>query len=84
VVELIAMIRVTIYSKPDCHLCDVMKAVVHSVRRRRDFELEIRNILNDPADFEKYHAQIPVLLVNGSEIARYRLREEQLEAALDA
>jgi glutaredoxin len=76
------MNRVTIYSKPDCHLCDVMKQIVQNVRRRRDFELEIRNILDNPADFEKYQTQIPVLLVNGSEIARYRIREEQLEAAL--
>jgi glutaredoxin len=76
------MNRVTIYSKPDCHLCDVMKQIVQKVRRRREFELEIRNILDDPADFEKYQALIPLLLVNGSEIARYRIREDQLEAAL--
>jgi glutaredoxin len=78
------MIRVTIYSKPDCHLCDVMKEIVQRVRGRREFELEIRNILDNPVDFEKYQTQIPVLFVNGSEIARYRIREEQLEAALDA
>jgi glutaredoxin len=76
------MNRVTIYSKPDCHLCDVMKQIVQKVRRRREFELEIRNILDDPADFEKYQTLIPLLLVNGSEIARYRIREDQLEAAL--
>ncbi|HEY1628829.1 MAG TPA: glutaredoxin family protein [Tepidisphaeraceae bacterium] len=76
------MNRVTIYSKPDCHLCDVMKQIVQKVRRRREFELEIRNILDDLADFEKYQTLIPLLLVNGSEIARYRIREDQLEAAL--
>jgi glutaredoxin len=76
------MNRVTIYSKPDCHLCDVMKEVVDNVRRRRAFDLEIRNILDDPADFEKYRTQIPVLLVNGSEIARYRVVEADFEAAL--
>jgi glutaredoxin len=76
------MHRVTIYSKPDCHLCDEMKQIVLAVRRRRDFELEIRSILDDPADFEKYQTQIPVLLVNGSEIARYRIRADQLAAAL--
>jgi glutaredoxin len=76
------MNRVTIYSKPDCHLCDEMKQIVANVHRRRPFDLEIRNILDDPADFEKYQTQIPVLHVNGREIARYRIREDQLEAAL--
>jgi glutaredoxin len=76
------MPHITIYSKPDCHLCDVMKQIVEKVRQRIPFDLQIKNILDDPADFEKYQTQIPVLMLNGSEIARYRIREEQLEAAL--
>ena len=77
------MHRVIIYSKPDCHLCDEMKQIVLAVRRRREFELEIRNILDSSADFEKYQTQIPVLLVDDTQIARYRIREDQLEAALE-
>jgi hypothetical protein len=77
------MPRVTLYSKPECHLCDVVKEVISRVRARREFELEIRNILTDPADYERYKNDIPVVMVDGVEIARYRLSEQRLEWALD-
>jgi glutaredoxin len=76
------MKQVTVYSKPECHLCDVVKQVVHEVARRRRFRLEVRNILDDPADLEKYKDAIPVIFVDGVEIARYRLTGHELEAAL--
>ena len=76
------MKQVTLFTKPDCHLCDLVKAVIADVARRRRFRLEIRNILDDAADLEKYREAIPVVLVDGEEIARYRLTGHDLEAAL--
>jgi glutaredoxin len=76
------MKTVTLYSKPGCHLCDVMKQVIHEVARRRRFRLEVRNILDDPADLENYKNAIPVVAVDGVEIARFRLTGHDLEAAL--
>ena len=43
-----------------------------------------RNILDDPADRQRYQHAIPVITVNGREIARYRLSLQDLLAALDA
>jgi hypothetical protein len=63
-------------------LCDVVKQVIHTVALRQRFRLEIRNILDDPADFEKYKTAIPVVCVDGQEIARYRITAHDLEAAL--
>jgi glutaredoxin len=77
-----SMKLVTLYSKPDCHLCDVVKQVIHDVARRRRFKLEVRNILDHPADTEKYKNAIPVVMVDGVIIARYRLSGHDLEAAL--
>jgi glutaredoxin len=76
------MKMVTVYSKPDCHLCDLVKNVIQEVARRRRFRLEIRNILDDPNDLQKYKNAIPVIMVEGEEIARYRLTAHDLEAAL--
>jgi hypothetical protein len=73
---------VTLYSKPECHLCDVMKQVIQTVALRRRFRLEVRNILDDPADLQKFGLAIPVVCVDGQEIARYRLTAHDLEAAL--
>jgi glutaredoxin len=73
---------VTIYSKPDCHLCEAVEQVVREVSHRRRFRLERKNILDDPADHEKYKTAIPLVQVDGHEIARYRLTAFALEAAL--
>ena len=73
---------VTLYSKPDCHLCDLVKQVISDVARRRRFRLEVRNILVDASDYERFHEAIPVVAVDGLEIARYRLTGHELEAAL--
>ena len=76
------MKRVILYSKPGCHLCEPVEEVILAVRREREFEFEVRNIEDDPAEFEKYKHSIPVVVVDGREIARYKLSRMQLEMAL--
>ena len=76
--------KVTLFTKPGCHLCEAVEQAILSVKRWRPFELEVRNILDDPADFEKYRHEIPVVLVNGREVARHRMTPRELEAALGA
>lgn len=77
------MHAVTLYTKPGCHLCEAVEAVIASVASRRPLRLSVRNILDDPADFERYRHEIPVVSVDGREIARYRLTGAELNAALD-
>jgi glutaredoxin len=76
------MKQVTLYSKPGCHLCDPVREVILAAQRSAEFELVVRNILDDPEDFERYKHAIPVVTVDGREIARYRLTEKQLLDAL--
>ncbi len=78
------MSQVILYSKPGCHLCEPVKEVILSLQREWGFEFLVRNIEEDAADFEKYQHAIPVVVVDGREIARYRLKREQLEAALES
>ncbi|MDP9174525.1 MAG: glutaredoxin family protein [Planctomycetota bacterium] len=73
---------VTIYSRPGCHLCEEVEQVVREVAHRRRFRIEHKNILDDPAIHEQYKSAIPVVTVDGQEIARYRLTAYALEAAL--
>ena len=73
---------VTIFTKPGCHLCEEAEEVIEAVRARQPFELERRNILDDPSDYERYKHDIPVILLNGREIARHDLTEPQLVDAL--
>ena len=76
------MKQVILYSKPGCHLCEPVEEVILAVRRKREFEFVVRNIEDDTADFERYKHAIPVVVVDGREIARYKLSRMQLEAAL--
>jgi glutaredoxin len=73
---------VTIYSKPGCELCSEAEVVIRQVATRRRFRLEKKNILDDPILVEKYQTAIPVIHVDGQEIARYRLTAFVLESAL--
>ena len=70
----------TLYSRAGCHLCDDMKAVVQRVKEssRQPISVEEIDISTDPDLERRYGVEIPVLLVNGTRAAKYRVTEEQL------
>ena len=72
------MHMVTLYSKPDCHLCDRAKEVIERCRSKVDFTLEVVDISQNPELLERYRNDIPVILLDGREIARHFVRERQL------
>ncbi len=72
----------TLYSKPGCHLCDEMKAVIERVAVRVTFDLDVVDITGDPGLEARYGLEIPVLLVDGRKAAKYRIGEEELERRL--
>ena len=76
------MRRVTLYTKPGCGLCEEVEEVIRHVNRRRVFELQLRNILDSLDDYERYKHEIPVVLVDGVEIARHHMTEAEFEASL--
>ena len=77
------MIAVTIYSRPGCHLCDDMKAVVaRAIAGRADVTIDEIDISSDPALEASYGLEIPVLLVDGRKIAKYRVEEGVVRRAL--
>lgn len=77
-----SMKTVTFYTKSGCHLCDAVESTLVAVGRLRPFRLVRRVISEDPADYEKYRHDIPVVLVDGVEVARHRLSHQQLIDAL--
>jgi glutaredoxin len=73
---------VTVYSKPGCHLCEEMKALVARVLGDRPAAIEEIDISAD-ADLEaRYGLEIPVLLVDGRKVAKYRIDEAELRRIL--
>ena len=75
--------RLTIYSKPGCHLCDEMKAVVKRVIAATPAaSLEEVDISTDANLLERYGLDIPVLEIEGKKIAKYRISEDALRNAI--
>ena len=74
---------VTLYTKPGCHLCEPVAETVGAAAKVRVFTSVTRNILDDPDDLARYRNAIPVVTVNGVEVARYRLSLAQLLDAID-
>jgi hypothetical protein len=72
------MRTVTLYTKPDCCLCDEALEVIGKVRSEHPFELEKVNIEADPRLSARYGERIPVVLVDGVEKFVYRVDEETL------
>jgi glutaredoxin len=72
-------LKLTIYSKKACHLCDEAKSVL----KKYPVELEEIDIENDPQLFEKYQYEIPVIFLDGKKLFKYRVDEKQLRRALN-
>ena len=72
-------IRVEIYSRPGCHLCEEAKAVIDRVRRRYAFALEVIDIEGNPALEACYGTEIPVIAINGNKAFKYRVDEAEFE-----
>jgi glutaredoxin len=70
--------RVTLYSRPGCHLCERVKAVVASVARTRPLEVCEVDISGNPDLERQYGHDIPVVAIDGRVVARHRVTEAEL------
>ena len=76
------MVRLTLYGRAECTLCDAMKAVVVAVAREVPVELEEVDVDTDAALVARYGEHVPVLCVNGREAFRHRVDAAALRARL--
>ena len=74
------LVELTLYSRPGCHLCDEMKAVIAHVRAGRPIPVTLQevDVSTDAALEARYGTEIPVLLLNGRKVAKYRVTVEEL------
>ena len=70
--------RLTLYSKPGCHLCDEMKRTIEAVGVRFQLTLDVIDISTDAELTERYGLEIPVLWIDGKKAAKYRITEREL------
>jgi hypothetical protein len=75
-------IRIEMYSRPGCHLCDDAKAVIEPFSRTYPLELTVTDVDSNPALREAYGTEIPIILINGTEVFRHRIDPDALERKL--
>ena len=75
----------TLYSRPGCHLCDEMKTIVRRVMQTAGapIVLEEVDISTDAGLEARYGVEIPVLLIDGTKVAKYRIAETDLRRMVD-
>ena len=76
------MPRVTLYTRPGCHLCDDARAVVERVCAELGESFEEVSIDEHPELPARYSEEIPVTLVDGRQHDFWRVDETRLRTAL--
>jgi hypothetical protein len=77
-----AAARITLISKPGCHLCGPVRAVIERVAADLGVDWAEFSILDDPALSAAYGERIPVTLVDGIMHDYWHLDESRLRQAL--
>jgi glutaredoxin len=74
--------RITVYSKPGCHLCDNAKIAVERISAQTGAGWIDIDIANDPALMAEYGEMIPVIVLDGRVHGYWRVEEDRLLQAL--
>jgi len=75
-------VRLTLYTRKDCCLCEDMKASIRAAGRKVAIDLVEVDVDASPDLVERYGAEVPVLFVNGRKAFKYRLTAKELEQRL--
>ena len=65
----------SLYSRPECHLCDEMLNAMEKWKEHFKFKVDIFNIDDDPDLTARYAARIPLLAMDDDEICEYHFDE---------
>ena len=75
-------VRVTLYGKPGCHLCEEAERELLKAGRRDTYALEKVDITAHPELLRRYGFDIPVVLIEGVMAFKHRLDAREFERQL--
>lgn len=76
--------EVTVYSKPDCHLCEQAMVALRRLQQELGFALQERDISNDGALQRAYFERIPVVALDGEELCDHFVDETLVRERLES
>ncbi len=74
--------RVTLYSRPGCHLCDDARAIIARVCAEVGESFDEVDIESDGDLEDRFGEEVPVTFVDGRQHDFWRVDEARLRAAL--
>jgi glutaredoxin len=75
---------VTVYSHPDCHLCEDALEVLKGLQAELGFELDQLDISDDETLHRAYFERVPVVLLDGDQLCEYFVDEAVLRERLES
>jgi glutaredoxin len=76
--------QITVYSKPDCHLCEDAMVALRRLQADLGFALQELDITTDESLHRAYFERIPVVLVDGEELWEYFVEEAVVRERLES
>ena len=77
------MTVVTVYSRKNCHLCDVAIESLETVKSELNFEIEKIYIDGDAELTTKYGEEVPVIHIDGKHHDIFRVDLERFRSSLE-
>ncbi len=75
-------LRLELYSRPGCHLCDDLRGLCERLSGEFPLQLTEVNIETDPGLLARYDQEVPILFINGRKAVKYRTTEATLRRLL--
>lgn len=76
--------KLTLYSRPGCHLCEELEAEVLEMLGGRAVTIETVDISDDPGLERRFGVRIPVLADGETELSAYPLDRARVARWIDA
>lgn len=77
------MPKLVVYTRVGCHLCGEAELAARRIALRTGVDVELVDIDADPALVERYTVRVPVVTLDGAEIAELQVDEDSLSMAVD-
>jgi glutaredoxin len=75
-------LRITIYSKKDCHLCENAKSILRKFAVQYPLEIEDIDIETHKEFFDRFQQEIPVVYFEGRKLFKFRIDEKRLHRTI--
>ncbi len=69
--------QVIVYTRAQCHLCEVVKETLRTLEPRGDFRWHEVDIDSDAELRRRFTDEVPVVFINGRKAFKYRMDETE-------